>query len=251
MLTSARLRTARAEYRGARRWNLDGKMGERLLALRKEHGLTQEQLAEKIFVTRQAVSKWERGESVPDLELLVALAELYGVTLDELVTGSGAPAEDSRSASVDTDVFRKSRMKKLLLRMAVVFVLSVGVWGLFCGIIHSACLSVVPEIWIVWFTLPIAPPLTVLIVFFHYIPAEWRAYFVLVPFVSGIIYLAAHYASGGEADASWLAFLLIPIYYIPAALYTFFTLRAKKRAGQGRGPFAVGGEQDGHIDKSV
>lgn len=65
-------------------------IAQRLAALRREHGLTQEQLAERIGVSRQAVSKWERTESSPDTDNLIALARLYGVTLDELLYGSGA-----------------------------------------------------------------------------------------------------------------------------------------------------------------
>lgn len=57
----------------------------RLASMRKENNLSQEQLAEKIGVSRQAVSKWERGESSPDTDNLIALAQLYGVSLDELV----------------------------------------------------------------------------------------------------------------------------------------------------------------------
>lgn len=210
---------------------MDEKMGERLLAYRKSLGLTQEQLAEKVFVTRQAVSKWERGESVPDLELLVALAELYGVTLDELVLGKrgGEAVGEETTAAVDTEAFRKSRRKRLLVRMATVFLFSVGVWGLLCGIVHSACMSVLPNIWIVWFTLPVVPPLAVLAAFSHYIPSEWRAYFVLVPFISGAVYLVVHYTSGGGASAAWLAFLLIPFYYIPAAAYTARVIYLRRR----------------------
>lgn len=62
-------------------------IAQRLATLRREHGLTQEQLAERIGVSRQAVSKWERTESSPDTDNLIALARLYGVTLDELVYG--------------------------------------------------------------------------------------------------------------------------------------------------------------------
>lgn len=64
-------------------------IAQRLAALRREHGLTQEQLAERIGVSRQAVSKWERTESSPDTDNLIALARLYGVTLDELLYGAG------------------------------------------------------------------------------------------------------------------------------------------------------------------
>lgn len=62
---------------------------ENLTALRKLRGLTQEELSEKIGVTRQTVSKWETGESLPDIEKSAALAELFGVTLDDLVNYEG------------------------------------------------------------------------------------------------------------------------------------------------------------------
>ncbi len=68
-------------------------IAERLAALRRQHGLTQEQLAQKLGVSRQAVSKWERTESSPDTDNLIALARLYGVTLDQLIYGEDAPAE--------------------------------------------------------------------------------------------------------------------------------------------------------------
>ncbi len=67
----------------------------RLTALRKENGLSQEELAEKLGVSRQAVSKWERAESSPDTDNLIALARLYGVTLDELISCPCAPDPDS------------------------------------------------------------------------------------------------------------------------------------------------------------
>ena len=59
----------------------------RLLEYRKQHNLSQEELADKIGVSRQAVSKWERAEATPDTDNLILLAEIYGVTLDELIKG--------------------------------------------------------------------------------------------------------------------------------------------------------------------
>lgn len=59
-----------------------------LKELRKAHRYTQEEVAEKISVSRQAVAKWENGETVPDINNCIALAELYGVTLDDLVNHS-------------------------------------------------------------------------------------------------------------------------------------------------------------------
>jgi len=60
-------------------------LGKRIAALRKEKGLTQEQLAEKVGVSAQAVSKWENDVSCPDITLLPLLADLFGVSVDELL----------------------------------------------------------------------------------------------------------------------------------------------------------------------
>lgn len=63
------------------------KFGAFLTALRKEKGITQKELAEKLFVSDKAVSKWERGASIPSIGLLLPLAELLGVTAPELLRG--------------------------------------------------------------------------------------------------------------------------------------------------------------------
>lgn len=62
-------------------------MGQRLLALRTQAGLSQEALAERLGVSRQSISKWETDGSIPDLDRLIRLSEIFGVTLDELVKG--------------------------------------------------------------------------------------------------------------------------------------------------------------------
>ena len=67
-------------------------IANRLVELRKKNGYSQEELAEKIGISRQAVSKWERAESSPDTDNLIALSRLYQVSLDELLgTGATAP----------------------------------------------------------------------------------------------------------------------------------------------------------------
>ena len=65
--------------------------GQRIAAYRKERGLTQESLAQRLGVTNQAVSKWESDQCCPDIMLLPALADEFGVSLDELF-GRAAPA---------------------------------------------------------------------------------------------------------------------------------------------------------------
>ena len=62
-------------------------LGKRIAALRKEKGMTQEELAEKLGVSPQAISKWENGQSCPDISLLPRLAAIFGVTTDLLLTG--------------------------------------------------------------------------------------------------------------------------------------------------------------------
>ncbi len=56
-----------------------------LKIFRKQNGFTQEDVAEKLNVSRQAVAKWERGETIPDIENCIALADMYGTTVDMLV----------------------------------------------------------------------------------------------------------------------------------------------------------------------
>ena len=114
-------------------------LSENLFRLRKKRGLSQEEFAEHIHISRQAVSKWERGEAYPDTENLIEIAAFYGVTLDELVNaemadtreeekageracGSGpswsitvGPAEDSEAgatATLDTDAEEPKGGKK-------------------------------------------------------------------------------------------------------------------------------------------
>ena len=60
-------------------------IANKLVELRKNHELSQEELAEKLGISRQAISKWERAESSPDTDNLIALAKLYDISLDELL----------------------------------------------------------------------------------------------------------------------------------------------------------------------
>ena len=70
------------------------KLEEKLVALRKAHGLSQLKLAEKINVSRQAVSRWEVGSAVPSTENLILLSELYGVSIDYLINGEPTQSEN-------------------------------------------------------------------------------------------------------------------------------------------------------------
>ena len=62
-------------------------LGRRIADLRKEKGLKQEVIAEKMGVSSQAISKWENDQTCPDISVLPLLAEILGVTVDKLLTG--------------------------------------------------------------------------------------------------------------------------------------------------------------------
>ena len=61
-------------------------IADRLVKMRKKKGYSQEELADKLGLSRQAVSKWERAEASPDTDNLICLAKLYNVSIDELLS---------------------------------------------------------------------------------------------------------------------------------------------------------------------
>lgn len=77
------------------------RFGAFLSQLRREHGMTQRELAEQLFVSDKAVSKWERGLSLPDVALLPPLAELLGVSMAELLQGERMAGEPVAVPQVD------------------------------------------------------------------------------------------------------------------------------------------------------
>ena len=66
----------------------------KLYELRKQKGFSQEELASRLNVSRQTVSKWEVGESAPDMEKLIAISDLFEISLDELVKGETPKQSD-------------------------------------------------------------------------------------------------------------------------------------------------------------
>lgn len=82
---------------------------EKLLTLRKAKDLTQEQLAEKLNVSRQSVSKWESGQAVPELEKIVAMSVVFDVTTDYLLKSS-----EIDDLSVKTEMLEKQQQQMLV-----------------------------------------------------------------------------------------------------------------------------------------
>ncbi len=79
------------------------KLEEKLVSLRKAKGLSQMKLAEKMNVSRQAISRWETGAAIPSSENLKYLSDLYSVSLDYLLSDSADAPEQNRRISNEPD----------------------------------------------------------------------------------------------------------------------------------------------------
>lgn len=102
------------------------KLNEKILSLRKKLGLSQEELAEKLNVSRQAVSRWEVGSAQPDASNVLQLSKLFGVTADYLLN-------DEYESDRDVPIVRQteSSAKRQVRRLAAGFVAGVGLLGNF------------------------------------------------------------------------------------------------------------------------
>ena len=98
---------------------------DNIIKLRNDINLTQEQLADKLGVTRQAVSKWESGQSMPDVEKLIQLSKLFRVTTDELLNG----------------VSEKTKPKEIKFPLYTVFVFVFLMTMWICGYVMMLCIS--------------------------------------------------------------------------------------------------------------
>ena len=108
------------------------KIGDFLKELRKEKGLTQEQLAEQFNVSRRSVSRWETGNNMPDLSMLITLAEYYEVDVKEIIDGK-RKSENMNEEMKDTlekvasynEMLNLKSMRKGIITMCIVFIILV------------------------------------------------------------------------------------------------------------------------------
>lgn len=93
-------------------------IADRIQYLRKQKGLSQEEMADKIGVSRQAVSKWESEQTTPDIDKIIIMSELFGVTTDYILKGiEPVKAENEKSG------------KNLFWGMALFFAAVAGIWS--------------------------------------------------------------------------------------------------------------------------
>lgn len=96
---------------------------QRLKDLREQHGYTQDALASELYVSRQAISQWENGKSSPDVDKLVALAQLYSISVDELLGADETTSSlDDLSSSPEERQHNSAILEQLAL--AVISILS-------------------------------------------------------------------------------------------------------------------------------
>ena len=100
-------------------------MGERIQQLRKAAGLSQEQLAEKLDVSRQSVSKWELNDAVPELAKVIAISELFGVSTDELLKGKAPGGAEGEGTAIEK-IARLNCAEKRIRMGFITAVLSTG-----------------------------------------------------------------------------------------------------------------------------
>lgn len=101
-------------------------LGQRLIKLRKSKQLSQEEVAEKLNVTRQTVSKWETDQSSPDFDKILPLCELFEISTDELLTGKKKKIKEQGEIILDTNENKKKRTMGLVISI-LLYVLS-AVW---------------------------------------------------------------------------------------------------------------------------
>lgn len=203
-------------------------LSENLYLLRKGRGLSQEAFAERIHISRQAVSKWERGEAYPDTENLIEIAAFYGITLDELVHASnisacvreGHGAEDASHETYEPDEIREAQQDGEAKEHGGITVrghLHIDwddIYPLFITVVYLLLGFLTPRGWAVGWTLYVTVPVASSIldcVRTRCVSAF--AYPVFVTFIYlfvGMCFYVWH--------PTWLLFVTIPIFYSIAGI---------------------------------
>lgn len=171
-------------------------IANRLCAYRKHYGFSQEDLAIKLGVSRQAISKWERAEASPDTDNLILLSQVYGVTLDDLLYKDPEPAAESKPEAETSQ--KKKRKDKVSFKNGIhvhseegdrVDIDFSGIHVEDDGHIHVHTVRTESTWYKVWKRVPL-------------------------PVICCAVYLVAGFLNiwGGWAFG-WLVFLTVPVYY--------------------------------------
>lgn len=121
-------------------------IGEKLKRLRKEKGVSQDFVAQELHVSRQAVSKWELNEALPDLDNAKRLSEMFGVSIDYLVKDELTCDKSIQTMATCTESFKAKYQKKCKKWSFVILVFSFSI-VLFNQILHLASVPMNHPIW--------------------------------------------------------------------------------------------------------
>lgn len=110
------------------------KSGKFIAKLRKEKNMTQEQLAEKMGVSINAVSKWERGLSFPDVSLYKKLCKELGINIEELINGEKDNSEEAKEKAIISTIKEKNKIKKNSKKILILLLLVFSI--IVCGLIY-------------------------------------------------------------------------------------------------------------------
>ena len=116
------------------------KIGRFIAERRKLQGLTQAQLAEKLNITDRAVSKWETGRSLPDATLMLALCEILGISVNELLSGEKVTMENNQEKNEQLllEMAKEIERKNKTIWSAMWAIMTVSILALFAGIFAAA-----------------------------------------------------------------------------------------------------------------
>ena len=195
---------------------MDLKTANRFQQFRKQNGYSQEVLAEKLGISRQSISKWERGEASPEIDNLLALAKIYDVTIDELLDTAGDKAI-VESKIVEKDF--KGKMKSLLskandfgiypqtAKKLLIFPFPIIVVFLYLAL--SMILKIWHPFWMIFLTIPM---------YYRFAIAckanNKKVFTLLLPIPEIVVtaFLLVGFATGVWSFASVL-FMIIPMFY--------------------------------------
>lgn len=170
--------------------NVKETLPQNLIRLRTEHGLTQSKLAEKLNYTDKSVSKWERGEAIPPVDVLKDIADLYGVSLDFLVSNT-----DENALNL-TLAIKKEKTNKLIITLLAVSL----VWIIATMLFAYGIMFAKRSFWVLFVA---AVPITIVVILvFNSIWGKRKYTFIII---SALIWSAL--------TAIYLAFLTAPSQY--------------------------------------
>ncbi len=201
-----------------------------ITALRKKNNMTQADLAEQLNYSDKSISKWERGDGLPDIFVLTRIAELFGVTLNDLVSSEQADAEQSAEAANSLDAFYPRR--------TLITALCVGLVWFIATLVFFLLNVFLPDAKGLWLSFIYALPVSsiILVVFTH---MWWKnvarclSVSSLVWMLTLCVQLTATLISDNVRNM-WLIYFAAAAFQVLVVLWYLYRYIRKKNGGAGK-----------------